>query len=399
LLIAGYARAHSGFGRVCRGIAAHLAGRYDVHHFGVDLHGASAASGSGEDPAWSIHANPDASDPWGLRTLPAIVARLRPDVILLNAPPGPLSSMNDALPDRRARRIGYAAMGARTEVWGVHVKQLQTLDRLVVYTAAARNWIRRVADGAGVEPPAIDEIPHAIDHDAFHPLVLCDGRPDRRASRAAARAHLFPGRSDLTDAFIVLNANQNQPHKRVDLTIAAFARFAAGRPNGPYLFLHMGLRRDDAGAIIAARDAGVADRVLSGPAGEHHPCVADADLNVIYNACDVGLNTSTTEGWGLCAWEHAAAGAAQIVPGTDVLEEIWGDAADVVVPTGRTAPGAPPAVNPDDVATALGRLHDDRGRLDAMSDAAWRHATRAETSWTSVADRWDALIQRLLGDS
>jgi glycosyltransferase involved in cell wall biosynthesis len=60
--------------------------------------------------------------------------------------------------------------------------------------------------------------------------------------------------------------------------------------------------------------------------------VPDDKLNMIYNACDVGLNTSMGEGWGLCSWEHAATGKPQIVPDHSVLPEIWGDSA-IYLPT------------------------------------------------------------------
>ena len=42
--------------------------------------------------------------------------------------------------------------------------------------------------------------------------------------------------------------------------------------------------------------------------------VDDRELNLLYNACDVGITTSMGEGWGLVSFEHGAAGAAQIVP-------------------------------------------------------------------------------------
>jgi D-inositol-3-phosphate glycosyltransferase len=42
--------------------------------------------------------------------------------------------------------------------------------------------------------------------------------------------------------------------------------------------------------------------------------VDDRQLNLLRNACDVGINTSMGEGWGLAGFEHGATGAAQIVP-------------------------------------------------------------------------------------
>ncbi len=40
--------------------------------------------------------------------------------------------------------------------------------------------------------------------------------------------------------------------------------------------------------------------------------LSDRDVNVLYNACDIGLNTTAGEGFGLCQIEHVALGAPQV---------------------------------------------------------------------------------------
>ena len=98
--------------------------------------------------------------------------------------------------------------------------------------------------------------------------------------------------------FIVLNANRNQPRKRIDTTIRAFALFARGKPAGVNLFLHMGV--EDAGwnVVTLARRYGVEDRLLMSSLNKTIQGVSQQQLNRVYNACDVGLNTSTAEGLG-----------------------------------------------------------------------------------------------------
>jgi len=34
----------------------------------------------------------------------------------------------------------------------------------------------------------------------------------------------------------------------------------------------------------------------------------DNELNIVYNACDIGINTSVREGWGLVSFEHGGYG-------------------------------------------------------------------------------------------
>jgi glycosyltransferase involved in cell wall biosynthesis len=42
--------------------------------------------------------------------------------------------------------------------------------------------------------------------------------------------------------------------------------------------------------------------------------MTDAEINILYNACDIGINTCEGEGFGLCQFEHAAVGGPQVVP-------------------------------------------------------------------------------------
>jgi glycosyltransferase involved in cell wall biosynthesis len=45
-------------------------------------------------------------------------------------------------------------------------------------------------------------------------------------------------------------------------------------------------------------------------------CYKDEDVNLLYNAGDVGVSTSEGEGYGLCTFEGMSVGTPQIVPAT-----------------------------------------------------------------------------------
>ena len=123
-------------------------------------------------------------------------------------------------------------------------------------------------------------------------------------------------------------------------------------------------------------------------------------LNTIYNAAAVGINTSIGEGWGLVSFEHAATGAAQIVPRHSACEELWQDAALMVDPVmsltteGMLTEGH--YVSPEGVAAALQRLYEDRGLLHELSQAAYRNATRPEYRWSVIAGQWRRVFQTVL---
>src|SRR5205085_11032699 len=123
-----------------------------------------------------------------------------------------------------------------------------------------------------------------------------------------------------------LNANRNQRRKRVDVTMRAFARFASARPRA-LLYLHMGMRDLGCDVLALARSLGIEDRVITTTAAAAHPHVPDEVLSLIYNACEVGVNSAVAEGFGLVSFEHAAAGAAQLVPAGGACAELWDGAA------------------------------------------------------------------------
>lgn len=127
------------------------------------------------------------------------------------------------------------------------------------------------------------------------------------------------------------------------------------------------------------------------------PSLPDESLNLVYNACDVGINTAAAEACGLVGLEHAAAGAPQIMPALGACQEMWGGAA-LLVPAARQ--GTPPgewfeyhATAPADLAAAMERLYRDRELLAQSSWDCYTRATQAGWSWDSVAGQWRELLR------
>jgi glycosyltransferase involved in cell wall biosynthesis len=220
-----------------------------------------------------------------------------------------------------------------------------------------------------------------------------------RDGRLAAKRLLFPGDLGLEDSFVVLNANRAQPRKRIDLTLKGFAMFAKDKPEGVKLVLHHAVAFGEERAEVSrqAGALGIAERVTVGPV--EGAGMSDEDLNLLYNACDVGINTSMGEGWGLVSFEHAATGAAQIVPRHTACAELWDGAAEVVEPVNAYVPDfgllEMQEVAPEGVALALEHLYADRSyRLD-MSKKAYRNATRPAYRWEHIAAQWGRLFKEM----
>ncbi len=189
-----------------------------------------------------------------------------------------------------------------------------------------------------------------------------------------------------TDGFVVLNANRPNERKRIDLTIEGFELFARGRPADVRLRLHH---------AVDASAHELSDRVEVTSS-----CLSDRDLNRLYNECHVGVNTAMGEGWGLVSFEHAATGAAQVVPDAGPLGELWAGAAEIVPAEDTGVPGFSPlamrTVSAEDVAAALERLYTSPEHLQEMSDAAYRNATQPRYSWDAIGEQWRALLAEVL---
>jgi D-inositol-3-phosphate glycosyltransferase len=413
VLVVGDAVVPSGFARVLHSILGRLTASYEFHHLGINY--------SGEPHAfpWEIYpAAADGGDVHGAARVAELAERVQPRLVFLLNDPWLLGGYLEALRGWRDRLkvkvVAYSPVDAGPLEPDM-LAPLAELNRLVLYTRFGRGEVEaalaalRRRDPAPRLPP-LEVIPHGVDAGLFRPLAQpAGGAPAgdgdflawRAASRAAARRRLFADPA-LHDAWIVLNANRNQPRKRIDVTIKGFARFARDKPPGVRLYLHMGIADCGWNVVTLARRHGIEDRLILTAEERLLPAVPDDLLNRIYNACDVGLNTSLGEGWGLVNLEHAATGAAQVVPRHSACAELWEGAAELLEPLcsltleGILTEGQ--LVAPEEVAHALDRLYADPDLLRRRSAEAYAVATRPDYRWHEIAARWDRLFQDVLSE-
>ena len=154
----------------------------------------------------------------------------------------------------------------------------------------------RDKNGAG-NFPKVEIIPHGVDRNRFYPLPELVKTGFASQGRTEAKRRVFGDFSDLNDSFVVLNASRPDKRKRIDLTFAGFAKFAAGKPANVRLCLHQAIRGDAEDQQMASfiRRYGLGERVFLNPLPKG--IVDDDELNLLYNACDAGINTAMGEGW------------------------------------------------------------------------------------------------------
>ncbi len=240
-------------------------------------------------------------------------------------------------------------------------------------------------------------IPHGVDTSVFYRT---------HTTRAEAKNHLFAPYIDkmgnLDNSFIVLNANRNQPRKKLDITMEGFAKFAKNKPKDVKLYMHCGMVDSSIDVDILANRFGISDRLIVSSVKRGVQTVPDSRLNEIYNAADVGINTGMGEGWGLPNVEHAATGAVQLVPnhsacrelftGCGLLMNTYGEFMfDNSLTVGRL-------VNSDEVAKNLEFLYRNPEELQKLAKAGYEKFTSPEFSWEVIAGQWKELFKGLLNN-
>ncbi len=407
IVIIGEAVAPTGFARVIRSVFSRLIEYYELHQL------ATRYDGSAHDWPWTLHAASKGQSVYGYDQVATLVDSLKPALVFL------LYDIPFQPPFwaqlRRATFKPPVVMYTPVEAGPIApeiIEPLEGVARYVIYNEFGRGVIdASLADIRARRPdfrfPVLDVIAHGVDRDRFFPLPTQLSGPQEAESfeaeaarRLTARQQLGIDTPDTRDAFIVLNANRNMPRKRIDLTMQGFAQFARDKPANVKLYLHMATEDSGWNVLLLAKRYGIFDRLIMTRADNVRPTFDDAMMNRLYNACDVGLTTSTGEGWGMVAFEHGATRAAQVMPRHTSLAELWDGAAEFIEPVSTmTWPGnltEGQVVSAEGVAAALQRVYEDRELRTTLAQHALLNARRADFAWDLVADQWRTLFDKVI---
>jgi glycosyltransferase involved in cell wall biosynthesis len=278
-------------------------------------------------------------------------------------------------------------------------------DAVVCFTPYWRTVARKL--GLRKDLPCY-VFPHGFDHKLYYPVP-------RKVSRDFF--HLPE------NAFIILNLNRNQPRKRWDHTMMAFADVLER--------YHHLKKKDPAAALrpiklmIATQVQGFWDLteilehelMLRGVpvelGKESVVCLAkpqqmsDRDINILYNACDIGLNTCEGEGWGLCQSEHAAVGCPQVAPAIGGIQEfLHNDISTLIAPKWRYyidkqrdgIGGIAEVGDPKDYADAIWKYYLEPSLVQEHGRKARRHILQ-HYQWSTVVDHFHRVIHDIRASS
>ncbi len=339
--------------------------------------------------------NLEGGDVYGAYHLKKRIAELNPDFVFLLNDVWMLANYGVicAEESKRIPFVAYAAIDGKI-VEPFVCEGLTYLAKLVAYTTFARQELEQAFDCSNeyVESyrPVLEVIPHGVDTSVFFPID----------QRVALKHKYFPILVNPETSFIILNANRPHSRKRIDLTIQGFAAFSRGKPDNVILYLHHAVMFEQEYQRLKEwiTEAEITDRVvLSEPDLAY---IDDAGMNEIYNACDVGLNTSMGEGWGMVSMEHAATCRTQIVPNHSACEEIWQGVGETVAISNSYVPEFSPLelseVAVAEISAALEKLYTDRQLRENTASRCYSHVVSDQFQWDNISQQWDRVFTEVV---
>jgi glycosyltransferase involved in cell wall biosynthesis len=348
-------------------------------------------------------ANCDKDGDWmGFKRLPLLVERFQPKTVWASGDISPVfhwlkqikMAMGDNFKPNDPRIVAYIAIDGEILMPKMFHSVLEAGVHIVTYTKYGIDMLARALHRIGVNIEQYDRqlshIPLAVDTTIFHPAQ--DKKAVRKQLNEALQSEMVKD-----DSFVVNITNRNAPRKMIALSVYAAAEFAA--------------RHDDVRVIVrAAVDDWAGDFtpmvsfagcpkdkfILAWPnLGGGHGVITQA-LAACYQASDVYLSASISEGHGLCEHEAAACGCALILPDNTVRPELWGGharlmpcSAEVIIPPVCQTIGSVPSK--DTIVRELEAAYADRANLKAEGEGCSRRAS-AISSWDAVASHMESKL-------
>ena len=369
--------------------ASTLAPRVKLFHYGFQRH--PSAPGHRKLPAgvnqYDAAANEDPKEEgFGFNKIHDYLEMVGPDVVMIYNDPLIIHRFLEAMKHDR-KTCTYKLWIYVDQVYdGIAPPLMKSIrdhaDRVYCFTELWKQKFLSYGDF-----PDVRVLEHAADSAMFTPLA--------DDTRSMLRKNLGIPASGV----VFLNVNRNSQRKRLDLTLAGFARLLKTMPNA-YLVMATNLN-PQGGAYydvptIFQREAArneleptmLARLILIDTSPPN--VVGDEGINQLYNVADIGINTSDGEGFGLCQLEHMLTGAPQVVTDVGSFRTFLDETTTVFIPPSDDAyfagamplGGWAPTFSHEAVASAMKKAVDTFTQLHA-GVRAYPFKT-----WTQVCDAW-----------
>ena len=376
---------NTGFARVTHSILEHLHKNHELVVYGINYNGDPHTLPYKVYPASAGNAQ----DRFGIGRFPLVVEQEKPDFVICLNDIWIVNQVWERIhflqPTLGFKFIPYFPIDSEWYISSM-LRFVKDWDFSITFTIEQAQRI--IAHG--IAPKMLGVLPHGLDVDKFFPIEQDEAR----------KSLGIP-----LDKFIVLNANRNQPRKRIDLTIKAFAEFAVDKPNA-CLYLHMG-EKDLGWDVRSLFDSEMSRKNLTSDSRlfmtsaniDYTNAPPDELLNRIYNACDVGINTADGEGWGLIPFEHASCRKAQVVPNHTSCRDIWKGKAlltDVAAWVRDKDLGVERGIiDVKDAAAQLTKLYNDKEFKEQVADDCYAVTQNPSYRWDRIAEGFEKAMEEV----
>jgi glycosyltransferase involved in cell wall biosynthesis len=314
MLVSTHCHQYTGYSKVSYGILQQLAKQpwLDVVHFGFQkFPNQQFAPGFRNYPSNikvidAVPLEQPFEHGFGYKALPDAIRDNKPDVIMIfndmSVVGKFLSEIDKSGIPKNFKTWVYCDQVYTTQIQGYLDMLNMKAERIFTFTPY---WKKCLKD-QGVNRP-IDVILHGFDEDMYRPLPRSEIRKQLKIPE---------------EAFIFLNVNRNQPRKRYDLLIMAFAELVVKYPSKPLCLMCVCDKGEKGGwwlfelfqREIKMRGGNVEQFGGRLMITSQDMVFRDEDINMFYNVADVGVNSADGEGWGLCNFEQMGVGVPQVVP-------------------------------------------------------------------------------------
>ena len=322
---------------------------------------------------------------YGFHKLWPIVKAENPDVLFLLNDPWLIKNYMDLRPPDASRYLKYIAYYPTDapplkKAW---LDVLNSLDAQVCYSKYAEKIIE---SSNGGRPDNLYQIYHGVDTSIYFPM-----------NKQIARAQLGLD----PNFYIVGMVARNQPRKRFDLMLMAFAQFVKNKDENVKLYLHTGLKDIGFDIVDAVRQFDLEGRLIVTPNLMPNEGVSDEEMNTIYNSFDVNCLISLGDGFGLPVAESMAVGCPQIVSGHSCLQELVEDhggltvknAAWLMNASGMNTWGG--VTDVDDLVEKLEFMYKNAEKRKRMGEDAYNFITQKQFTWDYAASEFDNILKKV----
>lgn len=395
LLISTHVDQTTGYSKVSHNLLKQistLSPKVKTFHFGFQRHpGRSSMRKVPEGViTYDAAANEDPKEEgFGFNKIHEYVEMVGPDVVMIYNDPLIVMRFIESMKHERGKS-SYKLWVYLDQVYeGIAQPLIETIrdhsDRIYCFSEL---WKKKFLDYGPF--PNVRVLEHAVDPTVFSCMPA--------SSVASVRTNL----NVPSDAILFLNANRNSQRKRLDLTLGGFARLLARNPTKPYHLLILTNASPQSGAFYDLQRIFIEELKGQGLDVQTHVrklvlidssppnLMSDEAINQIYNASDIGINTSDGEGFGLCQLEHMYTGAPQVVTDVGTYSSFLNsDVAEFIPKNGRSyfAGSMPhglwsPTFSMESVADGMEKS------IETLEDKRKVVSKYTFKSWSTVCDSW-----------